>query len=64
MLQKALLDILACPSCHSELHPQPDFEQLTCESCQVFYPIKAGIPHLTQDAAQSLPLNNPLEHSL
>lgn len=45
MISRELLEILACPKCHTKLElKEPD--QLRCPSCRVLYPIVDGIPVL------------------
>ena len=45
MISKELLEILACPKCHTKIEPrEPD--QLYCPNCKVLYPILDGIPVL------------------
>ena len=45
MISPELLEILACPKCHSRLEPrEPD--KLRCPMCKVLYPIVDGIPVL------------------
>jgi uncharacterized protein len=52
LIEAALLEILACPVCHSPL--REDGEELVCtgESCQLAYPVKDGIPVLLEDEAR------------
>jgi uncharacterized protein YbaR (Trm112 family) len=51
MLNKELLDILACPVCKGDLILiQKDKEEfLKCENCKLLYPIKEDIPILLED---------------
>jgi uncharacterized protein YbaR (Trm112 family) len=53
MLNKELLDILACPVCKGDLILiQKDKEEfLKCENCKLLYPIKEDIPILLEDEA-------------
>jgi uncharacterized protein YbaR (Trm112 family) len=45
VISKELLEILACPRCHTKLEMnEPD--QLRCPHCKVLYPIVDGIPVL------------------
>ena len=45
MISKELLEILACPKCHTKIQlREPD--HLYCPSCKVLYPIVDGIPVL------------------
>ena len=45
MISQELLEILACPKCHTKLEFRPP-DQLRCPNCKVLYPIKDGIPVL------------------
>ncbi|HEX2645757.1 MAG TPA: Trm112 family protein [Candidatus Dormibacteraeota bacterium] len=45
MISPELLEILACPKCHSRLEPREP-AQLRCPMCKVLYPIVDGIPVL------------------
>ena len=43
MISEELLEILACPKCHTKIeYQEPD--KLHCPSCKVVYPIVDGIP--------------------
>ncbi len=43
MISEELLEILACPKCHTKIeYREPD--KLHCPSCKVVYPIVDGIP--------------------
>lgn len=43
MISQDLLEILACPKCHTKVElKEPD--QLRCPNCKVLYPIVDGIP--------------------
>jgi uncharacterized protein len=45
VISQELLEILACPRCHTKLELKaPD--QLRCPHCKVLYPIVDGIPVL------------------
>lgn len=62
-LDPSLLEILACPACHSPLSLQqladaPDgVEELVCSSadCRRAYPVRDDIPVLLVDEARVLP---------
>jgi uncharacterized protein YbaR (Trm112 family) len=60
-LEAGLLDILACPACHSPLREEPasdgasDGGELVCTggaSCGLAYPVRDGIPVLLVDEAR------------
>ena len=43
MISEELLEILACPKCHTKVeYREPD--KLYCPNCKVVYPIVDGIP--------------------
>ena len=45
MISQELLEILACPKCHTKIQlREPD--GLYCPNCEVVYPIVDGIPVL------------------
>jgi uncharacterized protein len=49
-----LLDILACPECHSPLRPDDDAGELVCtnEACALAYPVRDDIPVLLVEEAR------------
>ncbi len=55
-LSQELLDILACPKCKGEvsLQPQDDQEVIVCQTCQLIYPVRDGIPVMLIDEARKL----------
>lgn len=50
MIDKELLEILACPACRGDL--REDKERLVCQSCGLKYPIDDGIPILLVNEAE------------
>lgn len=52
MIDKELLDILACPKCKGELKLKE--ERLICLNCRKYYLIKDGIPIMLIDEAMDL----------
>ncbi|HEY6114591.1 MAG TPA: Trm112 family protein [Candidatus Dormibacteraeota bacterium] len=42
MISQDLLEILACPKCHTKVELKGD--RLRCPHCKVLYPIVDGIP--------------------
>ena len=51
MISQELLEILACPKCHTKLELKgPD--SLRCPQCKVLYPIIDGIPVLLIEEAK------------
>ncbi len=51
MIDKELLDILACPACKGDLELKSN--KIVCKSCAKKYPIKDGIPVLLIDEAEN-----------
>ncbi len=53
-LDEWLLDILACPVCHSPLRPDEASDELICtgEACGLAYPVRDDIPVLLVDEAR------------
>jgi uncharacterized protein YbaR (Trm112 family) len=54
MMDKKLLDILACPKCKGDLRYKEKEQKLICERCKLAYPIKDGIPVMLIDEAEQL----------
>ncbi|GAH19318.1 unnamed protein product [marine sediment metagenome] len=52
MIDKELLEILACPICKSEIHLKGN--KLICRKCRKYYPIRDGIPVMLIDEAKDL----------
>ena len=50
MIDKDLLEILACPACKGDVEQQE--EEIVCFQCGRKYPIKDGIPILLVDKAK------------
>ena len=50
MIDKKLLEILACPACKSEVKLEGD--KIVCLKCGLRYPIKDGIPIMLVDEAE------------
>jgi uncharacterized protein YbaR (Trm112 family) len=51
-LDPALLEILACPKCHSELRTDDAAERLVCTGCGLRYPVRDDIPVMLIDEAE------------
>jgi uncharacterized protein len=51
-LDPALLEILACPSCHATLRVDDAAEELVCTGCGLAYPVRDDIPVLLIDEAR------------
>ena len=52
MLNKELLDILACPKCKGDLEYKEDKDQLICHHCRLIYSVKGDIPIMLIDEAE------------
>ena len=53
-MDKALLTILACPSCKSSLKYNKAQQELICAGCRLAYPIRDDIPVMLTDEAREL----------
>jgi len=51
---KELLEILVCPKCKGSLELTSNEDGLTCNACQLKYPIQDDIPIMLIDQAQPL----------
>jgi len=58
MLDKKLLEILACPKCKGELEYRSKEQKLLCWSCKLGYRIEDDIPVMLIDEAELLKGNN------
>ncbi len=54
MMDKKLLDILACPVCKGKLIYKEDVQELICRFDKMAYPIRDGIPVMLIDEARRL----------
>jgi hypothetical protein len=59
MLDKELLDILACPKCKGDLEYEAEKEndkngRLICRQCQLLYRVEDDIPIMLIDEAEKL----------
>ncbi len=50
MVDKELLDILACPVCKGDIFE--DKENLVCIKCKRRYPVREGIPIMLEEEAR------------
>ncbi len=53
MLDKELLDILACPKCKGDLDYDKENQKLICNKCRLKYDIKDDIPIMLIDEAEN-----------
>ncbi len=54
MLNKELLDALACPKCRGEVKLAEDETAIICETCKLAYEIDGDIPVMLIDSAKEL----------
>lgn len=54
MIDKDLLDILACPICKSSLRYFKEQQELVCRADRLAFPIRDGIPVMLEDEARTL----------
>ena len=54
MINKELLDILACPKCKGQVELTERSDGLVCKSCQLLYEIRDDIPVMLIDEAKKL----------
>ncbi len=52
MLDKELLDIIACPKCKGDLEYDQENQKLICNNCRLKYDIKDQIPIMLIDEAE------------
>lgn len=50
MIDKELLDILACPACKSDVELKD--KKIVCKKCGKRYPVREGIPVMLIDEAE------------
>jgi uncharacterized protein YbaR (Trm112 family) len=56
MIDKKLLDILACPLCKSPLIYDQAKQELICKADRLAFPIRDDIPVMLEDEARELSL--------
>lgn len=61
MLDKKLLNILACPVCKGPVKYQKDKQELWCKADALAFPVKDGIPVMLENEARSLKADEVLE---
>jgi len=52
MIDKKLLEILACPACKGEIDYKQEKEKLICKKCGRRYPIRENIPVMLIEEAE------------
>ncbi|MDD5282191.1 MAG: Trm112 family protein [Candidatus Omnitrophica bacterium] len=50
MIDKELIDILACPACESDVELKDN--KIVCKKCGKRYPVRDGIPVMLIDEAE------------
>lgn len=55
MIDKELLEILACPACKAEVRLDEPAQRIVCTRCGRRYPIRDGIPVMLIDEAEGGP---------
>ncbi len=53
-LSKELLEILCCPFCKGKVAFDPVGNSLTCQACQLLFPVRDGIPMMRPEDAVPL----------
>ena len=54
MLDKKLLEILACPICKGELHYDKNAKELVCAVDKLAFPIRDGVPVMLPAEARAM----------
>lgn len=54
MLDKKLLEILACPICKGELHYDKNAKELVCAVDKLAFPIRDGVPVMLTAEARAM----------
>ncbi len=54
MLQKELLEILACPQCKGPVNLNKELNGIVCPACRLIYEIRDDIPVMLIDEAKPL----------
>ncbi len=54
-MDKALLEILACPLCKGKLEYDKSKQELICRFDKLAYPVRDGIPVLLENEVRALP---------
>ena len=60
MIDRELLEILACPQCKGEIAPDEKHENLICAACKLAYPVRDGIPVMLESEARQLTADEKL----
>jgi uncharacterized protein YbaR (Trm112 family) len=62
MLDKELLEILACPICKKSITQEG--EELLCRACQKAFPVRDGVPIMLIDEARDMSANTKLPREI
>ena len=54
MLDKKLLEILACPICKGELHYDKNAKELVCAVDKLAFPVRDGVPVMITAEARAM----------
>ena len=54
MLDKKLLEILACPICKGELHYDKKAQELVCAVDKLAFPVRDGVPVMLTAEARAM----------
>lgn len=54
MLDKKLLDVLACPVCKGPLEYEKEASEVICKADALAYPIREGIPVMLENEARDI----------
>ena len=54
MLDKKLLEILACPICKGELHYDKNAKELVCAVDKLAFPVRDGVPVMLTAEARAM----------
>ncbi len=52
MVEKELLEILACPKCKGDLEYDEENDRLICHQCRLIYRVEEDIPIMLIDEAE------------
>lgn len=48
------IEMMACPECHGKLEYLKATKELSCEACQLAFPVRDGIPVMLIEEARKL----------
>jgi uncharacterized protein YbaR (Trm112 family) len=60
LLDKKLLEILACPICKGPLVYRKEHAELICKADRLAYPVRDGIPVMLEEEARKIPLEEEI----